>query len=252
MAVGALSLSAVPAAAKKVKVPQSEMPAPESTAPESLAYHLDEFPYRIAPGDELLVDFGVQIFDKQVQSAVVVRPDGMITLNPVGDLRAAGLTPSELDSTLNRSYVGIYKVPLITVAVTRVAGNLVHVLGQVERPGSYPVNPNGTVLQSIAAAGGFTDRASTGSVLLMRRTGMSSLAARKLQLDRALGQGISSQDAFVRRYDIIYVPSTTISRIDKFVDQFFAKTIPISQSYIQGWEAFHMDRVFGGRATVVK
>ena len=98
-----LALCAGEASAKKVKIPLDELPPPQPSAPESLAYYVDELPYRIAPGDLLTVDFGVALDGKAIRDeGVLVRPDGMITLNPIGDVRAAGLTPGELDSAFAR------------------------------------------------------------------------------------------------------------------------------------------------------
>src|SRR4029078_10993970 len=97
------------------------------------------------------------------QAGVLVRPDGMITVNPVGDVRAAGLTTAALDSLLTEKYRAVYREPRVTIAVARLAGNFVHVLGEVRAPGSYEVLPNATVLQAIARAGGANGNASEGN-----------------------------------------------------------------------------------------
>ncbi|MGH7726814.1 MAG: polysaccharide biosynthesis/export family protein [Candidatus Eiseniibacteriota bacterium] len=244
LVVGAVSVAALPAEAKKVKVPAVDIPA-EPAAPESLAYYVDELPYRVAPGDLLDVDFGVDLGGQRIrENDVLVRPDGMITLNPVGDIRAAGLTTTDLDSVLMIRFAEVYREPRITVGVAKMAGNFVHVFGSVRSPGSFEITPNATVMQAIARAGGVTPEAALGSVVLMRRTGPSSLVARKVQVNRAIAQGIAGQDPYVRRFDIVYVPKTTIASINQFVDQFFAKMIPVPQAYIFGWEAFHIERVF--------
>jgi polysaccharide export outer membrane protein len=231
--------------AKTVKIPESELPPPQPTAPESLAYYVDELPYRVAPGDYLDVDFGLSLGNEPIRvTNVLVRPDGRITLNPIGEVMVAGRTTSELDSTLTGSFANVYRNPKVTVSVAKLAGNFVHVFGQVRVPGSYEITPNATVLQAIVRAGGVTNEAAMGSVVLLRRTGPSSLVVRKVQLNRALSQGIAAQDPYVRRFDIVYVPKTTIANIDQFVDQFFNKMIPIPQLYIWGWEAFNIERVF--------
>ena len=145
-----LALGTGDAAAKQVKIPVNEFSPPQPSAPESLAYYIDELPYRIAPGDVLAVDFGAVLDGRPIRTeGVLVRPDGMISLNPIGDVRAAGRTPGELDSVLAIAYVDVYREPNITVSVAKMAGNLIHVLGQVRSPGSYEVTPNATVLQAM-------------------------------------------------------------------------------------------------------
>lgn len=237
-------LLAQPAEAKKVKVPVADLPK-EPAAPESLAYSIDELPYRVAPGDILDVDFGVMLDNSPLRAtAVLVRPDGMITLNPVGDVRAAGLTTTELDTTLTGMYRSVYRDPHVTIAVSRLAGNFVHVLGEVRAPGSYEVMPNATVLQAIARAGGATDGAAMGNVILMRRTGPNSMVARKVQANHAISYSQASEDPFLRRFDIVYVPKTTIAKVDLFISQHIGQLLVVPQGYIYGWQAFHIDRIF--------
>jgi len=237
-------LLAQPAEAKKVKVPVADLPK-EPAAPESLAYSIDELPYRVAPGDILDVDFGVMLDNSPLRAtAVLVRPDGMITLNPVGDVRAAGLTTVELDSVLTGMYRNVYREPHVTIAVSRLAGNFVHVLGEVRAPGSYEVLPNATVLQAIARAGGATDGAAMGNVILMRRTGPNSLVARRVQANHAITYAQASEDPFLRRFDIVYVPKTTIAKVDLFISQHIGQLLVVPQGYIYGWQAFHIDRIF--------
>jgi polysaccharide export outer membrane protein len=245
LGVAVFALAAGDAVAKEVKIPLSELRPPQPTAPESLAYYVDELPYRVAPGDQLTVDFGASLDNRPLRAEnLLVRPDGMITLNPIGDVRAAGRTPEELDSVLTEKYVDVFRAPNITVSVAKMAGNFVHVLGSVRSPGSFELMPNATVLQAIARAGGSLPEASMGNVILMRRTGPSSLVVRKVQLNRALSQGLAAQDPYVRRFDIIYVPKSTIAGVTQFVTQFFGSIKSVSETYILGWEAFHIDRVF--------
>jgi len=237
-------LLAQPAEAKKVKVPLADLPK-EPAAPESLAYSIDELPYRVAPGDVLEVDFGVMLDNLPLRAGgVLVRPDGMITLNPVGDVRAAGLTTAELDSSLTTMYRNVYREPHVTIAVTRLAGNFVHVLGEVRAPGSYEVMPNATVLQAIARAGGATDGAAMGNVILMRRTGPNSLVARRVQANHAITYALAAEDPYLRRFDIVYVPKTTIAKVDLFISQHIGQLLVVPQGYIYGWQAFHIDRIF--------
>ena len=245
LGVAMLALGAGDAAAKKVKIPLSELRPPQPSAPESLAYYVDDLPYRIAPSDQLSVDFGAALDGHPLRvDNLIVRPDGMITLNPIGDVRAAGRTPGELDSVLTEKYVDVFRQPNITVSVQRVAGNFVHVLGSVRLPGSFELTPNATVLQAIARAGGPANDGAMNNVILMRRTGPSSLVVRKIQLSRAIKQGLAAQDPYLRRFDIVYVPRTTIGDINQFVTQFFGPARTISEAFIFGWEAFHIERVF--------
>jgi polysaccharide export outer membrane protein len=244
LALGAL-FAPHPADAKTIRViAPTDLPK-EVAAPESLAYSVDELPYRVAPGDQLTVDFGVTLDGKPIRAEnLLVRPDGMITLNPVGDIRAAGLTTADLDSVLMQKYVNVYREPRITIDVTKLAGNFVHIFGEVRAPGSYEMMPNSTVLQAIARAGGANDKAAMNNIILMRRTGPNSLVARRIEANRAINQGLASYDPYLRRFDVIFVPKSAIASVNLWVEQHVTNLLSVPTGYIYGWEAFHMDRVF--------
>lgn len=205
--------------------------------------------YRIVPGDELGLNFGPR--DDLVADMirpVVVRPDGRITVFPIGDVVAAGRTPVELQAELIRLLAGEFKQPRVTVEVVRSAANRVHVLGRVKAPGSQVVQSLPTLLQVIAGAGGFEDDAARNSVIIMHRVGLGTVSVTRVRAGRLLRGG---GDVPLSRFDIVYVPRSAIGNVDVFVDQFFARTASVGSTTLLGWELFNLDRVFGsGRVTV--
>ena len=70
-----------------------------------------------------------------------VRPDGRISVFPVGDVVAAGRTIRELETALVDLLAAEFKQPRVVAELVEVAGNQIHVLGQVRTPGSFPVGP---------------------------------------------------------------------------------------------------------------
>lgn len=223
------------------------MPAP--VAGDTLAYSLEPFPYHIAPGDVLFVDYGLVLDQRAITAEVIVRPDGYATLPRVGDVKVAGLSTSEADSTLAELYADVYVNPNITVAVRQVAGNLVHVLGQVRSPGSYPIQPNATVLQAIAQAGGFQDDASRGDVLVLRRMGPSQATFKKINIKDLIKHRQGTSDVLLRRYDIVYVNRSTIGDVNVFANKLLSPLISAADVYLRGWSLFNIDRVFPVRTT---
>jgi polysaccharide export outer membrane protein len=206
--------------------------------------------YRIVPGDELGLNFGPrEDINRELVRSVVVRTDGRITVFPIGDVVAAGRTPVELQAELIRLLAGEYKQPRVTVEVVKSAANRVHVLGRVKKPGSIPVQSLPTLLQVITEAGGFEDDAARNSVIVMHRIGLNSVSVDRIRVDRLLRGG---GDIPLSRFDIVYVPRSTIGNVDVFVDQFFARVIPVGSAVLLGWELFHLDQVFGSGRTVVR
>ncbi len=201
--------------------------------------------YRIVPGDELRIDFGYDPIEaREVFSEVHVRSDGRITLFPVGDVVAAGHTTSEVDSMVTQMLRGELRRPKVTVTLTKPAASQVHVLGQVDKPGSYAIEGFTSVLQAISRAGGFKDDAARNSVLVFHREGPANVKVARIAVDRLLKQARFDQDFVLGRYDIVYVPRSTIGNINVFSRQFFGEQGQALSTLLVGWELFNLDRVF--------
>ena len=233
VAVLALGLSGV-AAANTTLTPSDSTGMDWSRVPE----------YRIVPGDKLELDFGKRPDNGPPDLREArVRPDGRITVFPAGDVIAAGLTPMELQRNIVALLSADLKLPRVVVNVLEFAGNVVHVMGRVEKPGSYPAGPFVTVMQAVVAAGGLKDDAARNSVLLFHRDGARTVAVSRVRLDRLM-KGDDLADAVVGRFDIIFVPRSTIGNIDVFAQQFLAPVGSLLSSTLVGWELFNLDRVF--------
>jgi polysaccharide export outer membrane protein len=122
--------------------------------------------YRIGPEDVL----EVLVWRNDALSKVVtVRPDGKISLPLIGEVEAAGLTTVELNDQITEKVKEYYKeVPTVSVIVQRATNSIVHILGEVQRPGDQTLRNGTTLLQAIASAGGFTPFASTNNILVIR------------------------------------------------------------------------------------
>jgi polysaccharide export outer membrane protein len=103
------------------------------------------------------------------QKAIPVRSDGKISLPLVGEVQAAGRTPLSLEQDIAarlKSYIADAEV---TVMVQQINSQKYNVLGQVAKPGAYPLTNSQTVLDAIAIAGGFRDFAKQKSIYILRQ-----------------------------------------------------------------------------------
>jgi polysaccharide biosynthesis/export protein len=100
---------------------------------------------------------------------VVVRPDGMITLPLIGEIRAAGLTPAQLEANIAEKLKTFLTAPSVTVSVLKIESQKVSIVGQVGRQGSYPLGSPMTVLDLIAKAGGLTEYAKAKDIKILRK-----------------------------------------------------------------------------------
>lgn len=100
--------------------------------------------------------------------SIPVRSDGRISLPLVGELEAAGKTPAQLQQEITTRLKTYIAQPSVTVMVAEIKSQRFNVLGRVAKPGAYPLSAANTVLDGIAAAGGFQDFAKQRSVYILR------------------------------------------------------------------------------------
>jgi protein involved in polysaccharide export with SLBB domain len=172
--------------------------------------------YRIQIGDQLGILF---TFNERLNQEVTVRPDGRISLPLVDDLQAATLTPRELSTDLESRYAEQLENPAIAV-ILRVSAQRVFVFGEVTEGGAVPWIPELTALQAAAQVGGFTDRARMTRVILIRRD-----QAAEINLKEALMN--PKADVYLEPYDTLYVPLSGVARVNRWVDQYIRRNIPI-------------------------
>jgi polysaccharide export outer membrane protein len=121
--------------------------------------------YVVAPGDSL----NVRVWNQDAMSArVKVRADGQITLPFLNDVLAAGFTPAVLAQQLQTRLKDFINNPVVTVALEEARQLNVPVLGEVVKPGIYPVEPGAGLLPALAAAGGLTDWANKDRIFVIR------------------------------------------------------------------------------------
>ena len=106
--------------------------------------------------------------EPDVSRVVPVRPDGKISLPLLNDVQAAGLTPPQLAAQITDSLKKYVTNPQVTVIVTTINSQRVYILGEVTRPGAFPILPGMSVLQALSSAGGFTQYASVKKIFVRR------------------------------------------------------------------------------------
>lgn len=99
-----------------------------------------------------------------------VRPDGKISLALLNDVQASGLTPMQLGQRITSDLQKYVSDPQVTVVVDAINSKRIYVLGQVARPGAYPLLPQMNVLQGLSGAGGFQQFASPKNIYVLRNS----------------------------------------------------------------------------------
>ena len=107
--------------------------------------------------------------EPDISRVVPVRSDGMISLPLVGELQASGQTPRQLEGAITEKLKNFISEPEVTVMVQEIRSQKFNILGQVQRPGSYPLTNSTTILDAIAIAGGFRDFAKQKNIYVLRQ-----------------------------------------------------------------------------------
>jgi polysaccharide export outer membrane protein len=122
--------------------------------------------YVIGPDDALAIVFWRE---KELSADVVVRPDGMISLPLLNDVKAEGLTPDQLRVSLTTAASKFVEEPTVTVVVKAINSRRVYITGQVGKPGPYPLGGPTTVLQLLATSGGVAEYAKKDKIMVVRK-----------------------------------------------------------------------------------
>jgi polysaccharide export outer membrane protein len=115
--------------------------------------------------------------EPDLSRTVPIRPDGKITLPLLGDVQAEGLTPRELEGSVQKQLATLVRDPRVTVIVHDVNGQRVYVTGMVGHPGAFPLRNTMGVLQALALAGGLAEFADRDTIHVLRADGRSVAVA---------------------------------------------------------------------------
>ena len=168
-------------------------------APDNTAAPED---YLIGPEDVLAV---VVWREQEMSGDVAVRPDGMITLPLVGDVRAAGLTPAALKAQIEKEAGRLLTEPNVTVSVRQMNSRKVYITGEVSNPGAYTLTGPRTILQLIAMAGGLTEYADGNNITTLRNLSGRQVSYKFRYKDVSKGKALE-QNIELQAGDTVVVP----------------------------------------------
>jgi polysaccharide biosynthesis/export protein len=158
--------------------------------------------YTVKAGDTLLVSVWKE---PDLQGPVLVRPDGMFSFPLAGQLDARNKTVAELQTELTAKLKKFISDPVVTVSIQEIKGNKVYVIGQVQKPGDFVVNPRVDVMQALSMAGGTTPFAALGDIMILRRTDAGQQALPFKYTEVVRGRNLQ-QNIILQAGDVVVVP----------------------------------------------
>lgn len=109
----------------------------------------------------------------ELSLSIIVRPDGLISLPLIGEVRADGRTPKELKEELQERLKEFKQGPVVSIIVRESNSKSFFITGEIIRPGKYPLRSDTTITQAIALAGGFSQWANKDKIILIRKNPMN-------------------------------------------------------------------------------
>ena len=171
-------------------------PAPASGPPADVSY-------TVKPGDTLMVSVWKE---PDLQGPVLVRPDGMFSFPLAGQMDARNKTVAELQQELTTKLKKYISDPVVTVSIQEIKGNKVYVIGQVQKPGDFVVNPRVDVMQALSMAGGTTPFAALGDIMILRRTDNGQQQALPFKYTDVIRGRNLGQNIMLQAGDVVVVP----------------------------------------------
>lgn len=194
------SVTSAPARGQEGNNP-SQAPVVSSDASSAGKMHDDSF---VIGNEDVLA---VSVWkEPELTKSVPVRSDGKITLPLVGDVQAAGKTPLQLEQDLASKLQNFITSPSVTVSVEKVNSRKFNILGEVGRPGSFPLTASMTVMDAIATAGGFKDFAKKTGVYILRKAPDGSQTRLNFNYKEFIKGKNPSQNVKLEPNDTVIVP----------------------------------------------
>ena len=168
--------------------------------------HPESAEYRVAPPDVLWVTIRPEPDER---SEIVVRPDGRITIEMIGDLEVRGKTIPEIQEEIRERVTEFVVYPTVVVELADSNSRFFHVTGEVLRQGSFPLDGDMTVLDGLLLAQGGTFVASLNNAHLAR----PGVGVYEIRFDDIIEEGLNETNYPLRDGDVIDVPANGFGKV---------------------------------------
>jgi len=170
--------------------------------------------YLLRPGDTLDLEYRLT---PELNQTVMVQPDGYVNLNIAGTLQVGGLTVEQAHDLIVQKDSVKLKDPELNLVLETFTHPYIVVAGEVAKPGPIELKENTTALGAILLAGGFTQDAKAGQVIVFRKVNDSIAEVKILHLSRIHKTSQLEKDMALQPGDMILVPHDKISGIEHYM-----------------------------------
>lgn len=178
--------------------------------------------YRLKPGDTIEIRF---FYNPELNEIVQIRPDGRVSLQLIGEAEIASKTIEETVGLLKSRYLIEVKTPDLTVQVKTYASQKIYVVGEVVHPGMLTLPGPMTVFDAISEAGGIKNTGNSKLAILLHKGPDGSPQGKRLVLFEH-GELTADASTGLDPFDVVMVPESKTSRVDRWVDQTIRQMMP--------------------------
>jgi polysaccharide export outer membrane protein len=170
--------------------------------------------YTLHTGDVISLDYR---YTPEFNQSVTVQPDGYVTLNIVGDIKATNVTLDDLHDEIVRSASIRLNHPELSISLKQFQPPYIVVAGEVDKPGKIEIHQDTSALQAIMLAGGFKDSALDTRVILFRHVNEQMAEVRQLDLHNIKKTGDLERDAALEPGDMLLVTRNKTEHFARFM-----------------------------------
>jgi polysaccharide export outer membrane protein len=154
---------------------------------------------------------------------MMVGPDGNIYLPMLKGIKAAGKTIDELKEDVTKEYRREFNNLQVSFLIESITGNRIFVFGEVRTPGVITSGKPLTAVQAIASAGGILPTGSWEKVKVMHWNDKNETELRTVNVNNVMMNMKLEEDLILPPNSVVYIPKTTIAKLDQFVDQYITQ-----------------------------
>ncbi|MDQ1318679.1 MAG: hypothetical protein QG588_2341 [Candidatus Poribacteria bacterium] len=171
--------------------------------------------YIIGYGDQLLIT--IIGHENELTASVIVRPDGMISYDIIGNIKAEGLTIAQLSSNIRERLFDseYYSDPKVTVQLKESRQD-VYVIGDVMDPGTKRFLKPPSVIEALASAGGYKESADLANAVIIRKNERTpvnlELIKKNLNKESTIAE-LSKDEYLLKKGDVLVIPSAIKERL---------------------------------------
>jgi len=176
-------------------------------------------------GDRLGVRFP---YSPNWNQELEITTDGSASFMSIGRLIVAGMSLGQLKETLSNAYAPVFENHELDVVVKSRGARKVYVMGEVDEPGEFEIEPDRrlTLLDAIARAGGPLKASAYLAQTLLIRWSASTGKQKTWTIDAREEHWKGAEPVYLQPYDLVWIPNTPVDDVAIWVDNYIRRMIP--------------------------